>query len=277
VESGDADVGLLQAVVLGVVQGVTEFLPISSTAHLRLVPALLGWGDPGAAFSAVIQLGTVAAALFYFRRDLSTLGTAFFLSLRQGKPFQSKDSTLAWLVLGGTIPIGLCGLVFKKAIETQLRTLTVIAGALIVLAIVLAVVERWAQRSKDISALTLKDGVLIGLAQALALIPGASRSGTTITAGLALGFTREAAARYSFLLSIPATSLAGLFELKRLYQSPHGSLAVLALATMVSFASGLLAIGALLKFLKTRSLMPFVIYRVLLGLGLLVLVQRGLV
>ncbi|MBL8938548.1 MAG: undecaprenyl-diphosphatase UppP [Archangium sp.] len=266
----------LEAVVLGLVQGVTEFLPISSTAHLRIVPALLGWNDPGAAYSAVIQLGTVGAVLVYFAKDLVHLTKAFLKGLVEKKPFGTLDSRLAWFVGLGTIPIGVCGLAFKKTIETSLRSLYVISASLIVLALVLLVVERIAAHKRTLDEMTLKDGIVVGLWQAVALIPGSSRSGTTITGALSLGFTRADAARYSFLLSIPATTLAGVFELKHLLQATDGpGLDVMIIGTVVSFVSGLAAIWGLLQFLKNRSMLVFVAYRVVMGLALLGLLSSG--
>jgi undecaprenyl-diphosphatase len=265
-----------EAAVLGLVQGLTEFLPISSTAHLRIVPALLGWKDPGAAYSAVIQLGTVGAVLVYFAKDLLGLTRAFLKGLVERKPFGTLESRLAWFVGLGTIPIGVCGLLFKKTIETSLRSLYVISASLIVLAVVLFVVERLASHRRMLEDMTLKDGVIVGLWQAVALIPGSSRSGTTITGALSLGFTRADAARYSFLLSIPATTLAGVFELKHLLEATEGpGVAMLAVGTVVSFGSGLGAIWGLLQFLKNRSTLVFVVYRVLLGLALLGLLSAG--
>jgi len=269
-------VTLVEAVVLGVVQGLTEFLPISSTAHLRIVPALLGWHDPGAAYSAVIQLGTVGAVLLYFAKDLLALAKAFIAGLRTGRPFETLDSRLAWFVGLGTVPIGALGLLLKQTIETTLRSLYVISASLIVLALVLLVVERVAAHRRTLAEMTLKDGLIVGLWQAVALIPGSSRSGTTITGALSLGFTRADAARYSFLLSIPATSLAGIFELKHLLQASDGpGLGLLAVGTGVSFIAGLGAIHGLLQFLKTRSMLVFVVYRVALGLALIGLLQAG--
>jgi len=268
--------GLLEAVVLGVVQGLTEFLPISSTAHLRIVPALLGWGDPGAAFSAIIQLGTVAAVILYFAKDLLRLTRAFFAGLFSGKPFDSVDARLAWYVLVGTVPVGVVGLLFKKAIESSLRSLYVIAVAMMALGLVLLLAERLAQHRRQIPEMTLRDGILIGLCQAVALIPGSSRSGTTLTGGLALGFKREDAARYSFLLSIPANTAAGVFQLKQiLHATERPSTALLAVGTVVSFAVGMAAIAGLLKFLRTRSTLVFVVYRLLLGSALLALLFTG--
>ena len=267
---------LFEAVVLGIVQGLTEFLPISSTAHLRIVPALLGWEDPGAAYSAVIQLGTVVAVLAYFRKDILRLTKAFVQGLKDRKPFGTEDSRLAWYVGLGTIPIAVIGFLFKSAIKTSLRSLYVISASLIILAIVLFIVERVASHKRTISELTLKDGIIIGLWQALALIPGSSRSGTTITGALSLGLRREDAARYSFLLSIPATTLAGLLELKDLIQATERpSAAALIVGTVVSFIAGIGAISGLLRFVKTRSMLVFVIYRIVLGVLLLGLLGAG--
>lgn len=267
---------ILEAVVLGIVQGVTEFLPVSSTAHLRIVPALVGWGDPGAAYSAVIQLGTVGAVLLYFAKDLVRLTRAFVQSLVARRPFGTEDSRLAWFVGLGTIPIGVLGLLFKKSIETSLRSLYVISASLIVLAMVLLAAERLASHRRKLAEMTLKDGLIIGLWQAMALIPGSSRSGTTLTGGLSLGFNRADAARYSFLLSIPATTLAGLFELKHLLAAAeHPPIVMLVVGTVVSFVSGIGAIWGLLRFLRSRSTLVFVVYRVVLGLTLIGLLQAG--
>ncbi len=268
---------LFEAIVLGLVQGITEFLPISSTAHLRIVPALLGWPDPGAAYSAVIQLGTTAAVLVYFAKDLGRLTAAFVDGLKKRQPFATTESRLAWFVGLGTLPIGVLGLLFKKTIETSLRSLYVISASLIVLALVLLVVERLAKHTRSLEGMTLKDGLVIGLWQAVALIPGSSRSGTTLTGALSLGFNRADAARYSFLLSIPATTLAGIFELRHLLQAAdRPDTVLLAVGTGVSFATGLLAIWGLLRFLRTRSTLVFVVYRVLAGVGLLGLLSVGL-
>lgn len=267
---------LLQAIVLGLVQGLTEFLPISSTAHLRIVPELLGWSDPGAAYSAVIQLGTVAAVLIYFRKDILLLGKAFFQGLLRRQPFATTESRLAWFVLLGTLPIGLCGLAFKKAIETSLRSLYIISGSLIVLAVILFIVERRASHQRTLADMRWQDGLIVGLWQALALIPGSSRSGTTLTGALSLGLRREDAARYSFLLSIPATTLAGVFELKHLLEATERPSAVaLWVGTLVAFASGWAAIAWLLAYLRKRSTLVFILYRVALGAVLLVLLNLG--
>jgi len=269
-------VSLIEAVVLGLVQGLTEFLPISSTAHLRIVPALLGWEDPGAAYSAIIQLGTVVAVLAYFAKDIVALTKAFVRGLLDRKPFGTEESRLAWFVGLGTIPISVVGLLFKHQIKTSLRSLYVIAGSLIVLAIVLFVVERMSARKRTLGEMTLKDGLIVGLWQALALIPGSSRSGTTITGGLSLGLTREAAARYSFLLSIPATTLAGLLSLKDLVGDPtQPSVTALVVGTVVSFGAGIATISGLLRFVRSQSMLVFVVYRIVLGVALLGLLYAG--
>jgi undecaprenyl-diphosphatase len=269
-------VGLLEAIVLGLVQGITEFLPISSTAHLRIVPALLGWSDPGAAYSAIIQLGTTAAVILYFGKDLVRLTKAFIAGLKARQPFGTEDSRLAWFVGLGTLPIGVLGLLLKKYIEGSLRSLWVMAISLIVLAVVLFIVERLATHTRTLKDMTLRDGLIIGLCQAVALIPGSSRSGTTLTGGLSLGFTRADAARYSFLLSIPATGLAGIFELRHILKdADRPSTMLLAVGTVVSFTTGLAAIWGLLRFLKTQSTMVFIVYRIALGVGLLFLLNAG--
>ncbi|HZI16625.1 MAG TPA: undecaprenyl-diphosphatase UppP, partial [Myxococcus sp.] len=252
------------------------FLPISSTAHLRIAPELFGWKDPGAAYSAVIQLGTVAAVLIYFRKDIVSLTAAFFRGLARREPFGTLESRLAWFVLVGTLPIGVCGLAFKKLIETQFRSLYVISGSLIILALILFVVERRASHQRTLADMKWKDGIVIGLWQALALIPGSSRSGTTMTGGLVLGLKREDAARYSFLLSIPATTLAGIFELKHLLEATERPSALsLWVGTLVAFASGMAAIAWLLAYLRSRTMLVFVVYRVALGVLLLGLLQSG--
>ncbi len=268
--------GLLEAVVLGLVQGLTEFLPISSTAHLRIAPELFGWKDPGAAYSAVIQLGTVAAVLLYFRKDLAQLSRGFVVGLIRRQPMATVESRLAWFVLIGTVPIGVCGLLFKEHIETSLRSLYVVAGSLVALAVALFIAEKRASHHRGLEEMTWRDGLVIGLWQALALIPGSSRSGTTLTGGLSLGLKRADAARYSFLLSIPATTLAGVFELKHLLEaSDRPPAATLVVGTLVAFGSGLLAIWGLLAFLRTRTTLVFVVYRIALGGLLLVLLWTG--
>jgi undecaprenyl-diphosphatase len=267
-----------EAVVLGVVQGLTEFLPISSTAHLRLVPTLFGWGDPGAATSAIIQLGTMLAVVAFFRRDIVDLFKAFIRGILRGKPFEEFDSRMAWYIAVGTIPVGLLGLFFKNFIETSARSLYLISASLILLALILAVAERISAFRRDVSSITFGDCIIVGFAQALALIPGSSRSGTTITAGLFLGFTREAAARFSFLLSIPAVVASGLFELYEVRHSISGVVAVdLSVATIVSAVTGFAAIAFLLKFLRSHTTYAFIWYRILLGGIILLLLSLKLI
>ena len=269
---------LLEAIVLGLVQGLTEFLPISSTAHLRIAPELFGWKDPGAAYSAIIQLGTTLAVVLYFARDIGQLARAFFVGLARRQPFGTLEARLAWFVLIGTLPIGIAGLSLKHLIETSFRSLYVIATSLIVLALILWWVERRASHQRTLADMTWKDGILVGLWQAVALVPGSSRSGTTITGALALGLRREDAARYSFLLSIPATLLAGIFELREVLKTPaelRPSGLLMAVGTLVAFASGLAAIAWLLRFLRTRSMAIFIGYRIALGVLLFGLLASG--
>jgi len=278
-ESGNiAGMNLLQAIVYGIVQGLTEFLPISSTAHLRIVPALLGWDDPGAAYAAIIQLGTTAAVLGYFAKDIVRIARAWLAALAHKKPMETVDARMGWCVIAGTIPVVVLGLTLKKLIENQFRSLYVIAFAAIVMAIILALAEKLAQHKRGLETVTLKDGILVGLAQSVALIPGSSRSGCTLTGGLLLGLQRDAAARFSFLLSIPATVGAGLFELRHAFkhEAPAAlSVAPLVVGTIVSFIVGWLAIAWLLRYLRTRSTLVFIVYRLLLGASLLVLLTVG--
>ena len=268
---------VVQAITLGLVQGITEFLPISSIAHLRIVPALLGWSDPGAAFSAVIQLGTLAAVLVYFASDMRIMARAVLRGLADGRPWASQEARLAWFILLGTLPIGVCGLAFKRYIVGELRSLYVIAGSLIVLGILLWVAEKKASLRREVKDIGWMDSQLIGLAQALALIPGSSRSGTTMTAAMFLGLTREAAARFSFLLGIPAIGAAGLFELRDLLTHGLGSagLTSLMIGILTSALSGYLAIDLLLRYLRTRTTYVFAWYRIGLGLLLLGVLTAG--
>jgi undecaprenyl-diphosphatase len=267
-------VDLLQAIVLGIVQGLTEFLPISSSGHLRIVPAFAGWDDPGAAFTAVIQLGTMAAVVLYFRHDLLRIARAWLSSLRDPARRGELDVRLGWYLILATIPISIFGLAFKDQIENGARDLYIIGTTLIVLGLVLLVAERVATRTREIESITRRDAIVIGCAQALALIPGVSRSGATITAGLFLGFDRVAAARFSFLLSIPAVVLSGLFELKGVVDgSAEGAVGVgpTAVATLLAFVVGYASIAFLLRFLTTHTTGVFVTYRVVLGAAVLVL------
>jgi undecaprenyl-diphosphatase len=271
-------VSVLEAIVLGIVQGLTEFLPISSTGHLRIVPAFLGWEDPGAAFTAVTQLGTMAAVLLYFREDLKRIAIAWWRSVWDRRLRRELDARLGWYIVLGTIPIGIFGVLFKDQIETGARDLYLIGVALIVLGLVLLLAEKVGTRERSIEQIRTKDGFAIGFAQALALIPGVSRSGATITAGLFMGLDRPAAARFSFLLSVPAVVLSGLLELGTILSDDdgdHTSLGALVIATVMAFVSGYLAIAWLLKFLSTHSTVIFVVYRVALGVLVLALTAAG--
>jgi undecaprenyl-diphosphatase len=271
-------VSTLEAIVLGIVQGLTEFLPISSTGHLRIVPAFLGWEDPGAAFTAVTQLGTMAAVLLYFRHDLIRIALAWLRSLRDRPARRELDARLGWYIVLGTIPIGIFGLLFKDQIENGARDLYLIGTALIVLGLVLLAAEEVGSKSRTIEQIDARDGLTVGFAQALALIPGVSRSGATITAGLFLGLDRPTAARFSFLLSIPAVVLSGLLELGSIIsgdEGQHVSTGNLVLATFLAFVTGYAAIAWLLRYLSTHSMLIFVIYRVGLGALVLVLVSTG--
>ena len=268
---------IIKAIVFGAVQGLTEFIPISSTAHLRVVPALLGWKDEGAAFSAVIQMGTLIATLIYFRKDIINLTRGFISSLGKKDLIQNPESRIFLLIIIGTIPIGICGLLFKGFIEGDARGLYVISCSLILLAIVLFIAEKTGTRNKEFQDITVKDGIIIGLAQALALIPGSSRSGVTITAGLFRGLKRDVTARYSFLLSIPAIGLSGLYELySEREELLKEDLLMLVVATVVAGVVGYAAIAFLIRFLKTHSNLVFIIYRILLGITIIILLTQGI-
>ena len=271
---------IFEAIVLGIVQGLTEFLPISSTAHLRIVPAFAGWPDPGAAFTAVVQIGTMAAVLIYFRRDLWRIARTWLASLRDRSRRGELDARLGWYIIVGTIPISIFGVAFKDEIETGARDLYLIGAALIVLGLVLLLAERVGRRSRDMESVTLRDGVAVGFAQALALIPGVSRSGATITAGLFLGLKREDAARFSFLLSVPAVVLSGLFELETFVEErggDDGGVAAIVVATVFAFIAGYASIAFLLRFLVTHTTKVFVVYRVALGAVVIALVATQVI
>jgi len=263
---------LFDAIILGIVQGLTEFLPISSSAHVQIVQQLLGLAAMPkpqlTAFIATIQLGTEAAVLIYFWRDITRISKAFFASLFRGK--KSSDSKLGWLIIVGSLPVVVIGLAFKNLIENQLRSLWVIAFTLIVFGIILAIADRFGKRNRGIESLTTKHGILFGLGQALAVIPGVSRSGGTISVGLALGYSRQAAARYSFLLAIPAVLASGLYEFAKSYKDLAPSdLVATAVATVVAFAVGFSVIVVLLRYLSRGSFMPFVAWRIIVGLAVL--------
>jgi undecaprenyl-diphosphatase len=268
------------ALILGIVQGLTEFLPISSSAHVQIAQHLLGLGTMPkpqlTAFIATIQLGTELAVVIYFWRDIVRIASAWLKSLGSKPKALSQDAKMGWLIIAGSMPVVIIGLVFKDAIENQLRSLWVIAVTLIVFGLILGVADKVGKRQKSIEQLTTKHGLLFGLGQALAVIPGVSRSGGTITVGLLLGYSRQAAARYSFLLAIPAVVASGLFEFATTYKdlSQQDLLATI-IATLVSFAVGFSVIVVLLRYLERGSFMPFVIWRVGVGTALLVLLSIG--
>ena len=265
----------LEAIVLGVIQGLTEFLPISSSAHLRVSAALLGWDDPGAAFTAVTQIGTETAVLIYFRRDILNILTAWARSIRDASARQDPDARMGWLVLLGSIPIGVLGLLFEEQIDSAFRDLRLTAATLIVFGVLLGLADRIGAKRRTLDQLTVRHGVLYGLAQALALVPGVSRSGGTITAGLLLGYRREAATRYAFLLAVPAVFASGLYKLTDIGDTGATAWAPTVLASVIAFAVGLVVIAWLMRFITTRSYMPFVAYRIALGVLLIALVATG--
>ncbi len=271
----------LQAIVLGILQGLTEFLPISSSAHLRIVPAFAGWEDPGAAFTAVVQLGTMAAELLFFRVDLLRIGRTWTASLVRPELRPTLDARMGWYLIFATIPISVLGLAFEDQIETGARSLFLIGTTLVLLALVLLWADRVGRRERGIESITLRDGLIMGGAQALALVPGVSRSGATLSAGLFLGLERAAAARFSFLLSIPAVVGSGLYQLLAFVQGDveqgDAGTSALIIATFFAFVFGYAAIAFLLRWLVTHTLTVFVVYRVVLGTVVLVLAGTGVI
>ncbi|MFD7500931.1 undecaprenyl-diphosphate phosphatase [Streptomyces sp. NPDC059850] len=272
-----------ESFILGLVQGLTEFLPISSSAHLRLTAAFAGWNDPGPAFTAITQIGTELAVLIYFRKDIARIVSAWFRSLFNKERRGDHDAQMGWLVIVGSIPIGVLGLTLQDAIEGPFRDLRLIATTLVVMGVVLGFADRLAARDetggkhrvakqrKSLQELSVRDGLIFGICQAMALVPGVSRSGATISGGLLMGYTREAAARYSFLLAVPAVLASGLFELKDASEG-HTEWGPTLFATVIAFVVGYAVIAWFMKFISTKSFMPFVIYRILLGLLLFALI-----
>jgi len=285
-------VDFLEAIILGIVQGLTEFLPISSSAHLRIFGDLVGWGDPGATFTAITQLGTETAVLIYFWKDITRIIGKWFRALFPGGGGKRSagvqkgdpDVRLGWLIIIGTVPIVLVGFFLQKYIRTSLRSLWIVAIVLIAFGLLLWLADRLGRRTKAIEAVSYRDGILIGLAQMLALIPGVSRSGASISAGLALGYTRPAAARFAFLLAVPAVFGSGLYETYTALSCEPGvdaacgegyGLGPTIAATVVAFVVGLAVIAFLMRYLEKRSFLPFVIYRILLGGTLIALLATG--
>ncbi len=271
----------LQAIVLGATQGLTEFLPVSSSGHLRIVSEVFFGSDAGASFTAVTQLGTEAAVLLYFARDIARIVMAWFRGLFDRHQRDNLDYRIGWYVIIATIPIGLLGYVFRDEIRTGARNLWLVATMLIVFAIVIAAAEKIGSKRRPIEKLTAKDGILMGLGQCLALIPGVSRSGATSSVGLFLGLKREAAVRFSFLLAIPAVTASGLFSLPDAFQPSGAGLqasgAQLLVATLVSFGLGYASIAWLLRFVANHSMYWFAGYRIIVGVAVMILLATGTV
>lgn len=267
---------ILQSIVYGVVQGLTEFIPVSSTAHLRLVPALMHWTDPGSSFTAVIQLGTVLAVLIYFWKDLSSAFVGWAKSFTGDK--NTVEARTGWAVFYATIIIAVVGVGLEKYIEGPFRSLYVIAFSMIVMGVLMFIADNRNDNSRPIDAIQTTDGIKIGLWQCLALIPGMSRSGSSITGALFSGFDRRSAARLSFLMSVPAVTLAGLYEGYKKYKLLSGDmLTPTIVATVISFVVGYACISWLINFLSTKGTKPFVAYRVVLGVLILILCATGTV
>ena len=264
-----------EAIILGIVQGLTEFLPISSSAHLLILSQLFGWEDPGAAFTAVTQIGTEMAVIIYFRREIGEIVSAWFRSLANADARHEPAARMGWLVIIGTIPVAVLGFLFKDQIETIARNLWLTATMLILFGVILGVADALGERVKDERDLTVKDGILYGLAQSLALIPGVSRSGATISAGLFMGYTRGAAARYAFLLAVPAVLASGLFEARKIGDDTTVAWGPTILATVIAFTVGFAVIAWLMRWLTTKTYKPFVFYRIALGLLVMVLLATG--
>ncbi|MFJ2552592.1 undecaprenyl-diphosphate phosphatase [Microbacterium sp. NPDC087591] len=270
---------LLEALILGIVQGLTEFLPISSSAHLRILGTFLPSGeDPGAAFTAITQIGTEAAVVVFFWRDIVRIIGQWFRSLFGRVPRNDPDARMGWLIIIGSIPIVLLGLLFQDQIESVLRSLWIVAIMLIVFGILLGIADHVGAKRRSLKDLTYPDGVAYGFAQALALIPGVSRSGGTITMGLFLGYERAAAARYAFLLAIPAVFGSGFYQVYKSWGEPSFfSFGDTLAATGIAFVVALGVIAFFMNWISKRSFLPFVIYRILLGTTLLVLLGTGVI
>lgn len=270
----------IEAIILGLVQGLTEFLPVSSSAHLRIVGEFLpGAADPGAAFTAITQLGTEAAVLVFFWRDIVRILKAWFAAVAGRLPHSDPDVRMGWLIIIGTLPIVVLGLFFEEMIDTVFRTLWLTATMLVVFAVLLAFADAYGRQRKPLEELSVRDGILFGFAQALALIPGVSRSGGTITAGLLMGYTREAAARYSFLLAIPAVFGSGFYKLIGALGEQSGpyTMGQTFVATAVGFVVAYFIIGWFLKYVSTNSYTIFVNYRIFLGLFVYIMLGAGII
>ncbi|GAB2570611.1 undecaprenyl-diphosphate phosphatase [Leucobacter ruminantium] len=269
---------IFEAIILGILQGLTEFLPISSSAHLRIASELMGIGDAGAAFTAITQIGTEAAVIVFFWRDIVRIIGRWFRSLSGAiVPRNDPDALMGWWIILGSVPIVVLGLVFQDAIETTLRSLWFTATMLIAFGLLLGLADRVGTKVRPLEQLTWKHGLIYGFAQALALIPGVSRSGGTITAGLFMGYRREAAARYSFLLAIPAVLGSGFFQLFKEIKDPSGGapMSMTLVATVIAFVIAIFVIKFFMGYISKRSFMPFVVYRLLLGIAIIVLLVTG--
>lgn len=270
----------IEVIILGLFQGLTEFLPISSSAHLRIVGEFLpGAADPGAAFTAISQIGTEAAVVVYFWRDILRILRAWFAAVTGKLSHNDPDARMGWLIIIGTIPIVVLGLLLEDYIDTVFRTLWITATMLVIFGFLLAVADHYGKQKKPLDELSIRDGILFGFAQAMALIPGVSRSGGTITAGLLMGYTREAAARYSFLLAIPAVFGSGFYKLFGSLDEPTGpyDFAQTMVATGVGFVVAYFIIGWFLKYVSTHSYTLFVNYRILLGLFVYICLGFGII
>ena len=269
----------IEAIIMGLVQGLTEFLPVSSSAHLRILGVFLpGAQDPGAAFTAITQIGTEAAVVLFFWRDIVRIIAQWFRALLGRIPRSDPDARMGWLIIIGSIPIVVLGLAFQDQIETVFRSLWLVAGMLILFGVLLGIADMIGAKRRKLEDITVGHGIIFGLAQSLALIPGVSRSGGTITAGLLLGYERSAAARYAFLLAIPAVFGSGFYQLfKSAGEQGPFTLAETAVATVVAFIVGLGVIAFFMRWISKHSFLPFVIYRVALGALLLVLLATGVI
>jgi undecaprenyl-diphosphatase len=274
---------MLEALFLGLLQGLTEFLPISSSAHLRLAGEFLpGAGDPGATFTAITQIGTELAVLIYFRKDIARIASAWLTKVIMRKEVAGnslQDVRIGWMIVVGTLPIVVLGYLFQENIRNTFRSLWLIAIVMIVFGIILGIADRFGRSERNLDSLTSKHGLAYGFAQSLALVPGVSRSGATIAMGRVLGYTRESALRYSFLLAIPAVFGSGFYELKTAIgednpAAPYSLIETFG-ATIVAFIVGYAVIAWLMKFIATKSFMPFIIYRIVLGTGILILLATG--
>ena len=276
---------MFEAIFLGALQGLTEFLPISSSAHIRIAGALFGTAeDPGARFTAITQIGTELAVLIFFRNDIKQIISAWFRQITKrptSSSTEKSDARMGWLIIVGSLPIAVLGYTGRDVISNDFRSLWLIASTLIIFGVILGIADKYGNNNRDLSNLSVRDGVLYGFAQSLALIPGVSRSGATIAMGRFLGYNRQAALRYSFLLAVPAVFGSGFYELKgAITQGGDTGVFTMAetlLATGIAFVIGYAVIAWLLKFVSTKSFAPFIIYRIALGSLLLILLATGVV